>query len=48
MGLGAGFHWGNFYADTYINPSMITEGFNFISGESFPMNYQVSLKYKMF
>jgi hypothetical protein len=46
--LGAGFHWGNFYADTYINPSLITNGFNFISGESEPMNFQVSLKYKMF
>jgi hypothetical protein len=46
--LGAGFHWGNLFIDTYIDPSMITDGFNFISGESYPMNCQVSVKYKMF
>ncbi|MEW5924822.1 MAG: hypothetical protein AB1746_12635 [Candidatus Zixiibacteriota bacterium] len=46
--LGAGFHWGNFIIDTWINPEIVLNGFNFISGESQEMNYQVSFKYNMF
>ncbi len=46
--IGAGFHWGNLFIDTHINPEMILNGFNFISGREETMNYQVSLKYNMF
>lgn len=46
--LGAGFHWGNFIIDTYINPDIVLNGFNFISGEDEQMNYQVTFKYNMF
>lgn len=46
--LGAGFHWGNLLIDAQINPEIIINGFNFISGESQQMNYQVSFKYNMF
>lgn len=46
--LGAGFHWGNFLIDAQINPEIILNGFNFISGETQQMNYQVSFKYNMF
>ncbi|MBN2225738.1 MAG: hypothetical protein JW763_00085 [candidate division Zixibacteria bacterium] len=46
--LGAGFHWGNLYLDTYTNPQLLTDGFNFISGQQSNMNWMVSMKYKMF
>jgi len=46
--LGAGFHWGNFLIDAQINPEMVINGFNFISGEEETMNYRVSFKYNMF
>nr|MBN2278531.1 hypothetical protein [candidate division Zixibacteria bacterium] len=46
--LGLGFHWGQLKIDTYINPEIIVNGFNFISGTEQDMNYQVSVKYDMF
>jgi len=46
--LGAGFHWGNFKADAYVNPAIFTRGLNFISGQSYTMNTQVSVLYEMF
>jgi hypothetical protein len=57
--LGLGFHWGNFYIDTYMDPQILLDGFEFIRGnnqyeaETYDwdyrrMNYQVSLKYDMF
>jgi len=46
--LGAGFHWGNLFIDCYTNPQLLTDGFNFISGQQSNMNWMVSMKYKMF
>jgi hypothetical protein len=46
--LGAGLHWGNFYADLYVDPMLVTDGPYFLSGNSTDWSYQVSLKYKMF
>jgi len=48
--LGLGFHWGRLYLDTYMDPQIVTEGFNFISGTDFaaPMNWSVSMVYEMF
>ncbi|SYZ74453.1 exported hypothetical protein [Candidatus Zixiibacteriota bacterium] len=46
--LGAGLHWGNFFADLYVDPMLITDGPYFLSGNSTDWSYQVSLKYKMF
>lgn len=45
--LGFGFHWGNLHVDTYANPSLFLDGFNFISGESNSMNYSFSVVYEM-
>ncbi len=45
--LGAGFHWNNLYLDAFINPQIVTNGFNFISGMQQPLAWQVSLKYLM-
>jgi hypothetical protein len=45
--LGAGFHWNNLFLDAYINPQIVTNGFNFISGMQQPLAWQVSLKYLM-
>lgn len=46
--LGAGFHWGNLIIDTYLDPGLLIEGLNFISGGDEDMNFQISLLYKMF
>lgn len=57
--LGTGFHWGNLTLDTYMDPAILLDGFEFIRGnnqdtddwdsdEYRRMNYQVSLKYNMF
>ncbi|MCX6830248.1 MAG: hypothetical protein NT002_13365 [candidate division Zixibacteria bacterium] len=46
--LGAGLHWGNFSADLYVDPMLVTDGPYFLSGNSTDWSYQVSLKYKMF
>jgi hypothetical protein len=46
--LGAGFHWGNFKIDTHVCPELILDGFNFISGETNEMNYQLTILYEMF
>ena len=45
--LGFGFHWGNFHVDTYADPQLFLEGFNFISGGNQDMNFQISATYEM-
>jgi hypothetical protein len=48
--LGAGFHWNRFKIDCYIDPKLLTDGFDFISGTpgNNEMNYRVSILYEMF
>lgn len=45
--LGFGFHWNNLHVDTYANPSLFLDGFNFLSGETNSMNYKFSVVYEM-
>lgn len=46
--LGFGFNWGNFHVDTYANPQLFTNGFQFISGNSTEeMNFSISAVYEM-
>lgn len=45
--MGFGFHWGNFHVDTYADPQLFLEGFNFISGGNQDMNFQISATYEM-
>ena len=47
--LGFGLHWGRLYIDTYTDPEIILEGFNFISGEATDeLNWKASLTYELF
>jgi hypothetical protein len=48
--LGFGFNWGKLYLDTYTDPTIILDGFNFISGstQAEDLNWQVSMVYEMF
>jgi len=46
--LGFGFHWGRLYVDTYTDPQMFLDGFNFVSGSNNKMNFQISALYEMF
>jgi hypothetical protein len=43
--LGFGFHWGNLHVDTYTDPGLFLNGFNFISGQTSNMNFQLSAVY---
>jgi hypothetical protein len=43
--LGFGFHWNRLHVDTYADPSLFLDGFNFISGQSNIMNFSISAKY---
>lgn len=45
--LGFGFHWGRLHVDTYTDPEIFLDGFNFISGEGTEMNFQISAVYEM-
>jgi len=45
--LGFGFHWGNLHVDTYTDPQLFLEGFNFISGGTQNMNFQFSAAYDL-
>jgi len=45
--LGFGFHWGRLHVDTYTDPELFLDGFNFISGEETEMNFQISAVYEM-
>ncbi|MBI5266061.1 MAG: hypothetical protein HY851_02400 [candidate division Zixibacteria bacterium] len=44
--LGTGMHFGNLHLDTYANPAILQNGFNFISGETTTLNYHVSVLYE--
>ena len=48
--MGFGLHWGKLYIDTYTDPELILDGFNFISGSDDveDMNAMVSVTYEMF
>ncbi|MFZ5981187.1 MAG: hypothetical protein ACOYVF_11210 [Candidatus Zixiibacteriota bacterium] len=46
--LGLGFNFNRLYIDCYVDPGVVLDGFNFISGSSNEMNYQISLLYEMF
>ncbi|RME19210.1 MAG: hypothetical protein D6800_14570 [Candidatus Zixiibacteriota bacterium] len=48
--LGAGLHWGRLHIDTYTDPQIVLDGFNFISGsnDAEDLNFQVSVLYEMF
>ena len=46
--LGFGFHWNRLHVDTYANPDLFLKGFNFISGGTTDMNFQISAMYEMF
>ncbi len=47
--LGFGFHWGNLHVDTYTDPEIFLDGFNFISGRSSSrdMNLKISALYEI-
>jgi opacity protein-like surface antigen len=45
--LGFGFHWGNLHVDTYTDPQLFLNGFNFISGQTSSMNAQISALYEI-
>lgn len=45
--LGFGFHWGRLHVDTYTDPAMFLDGFNFLSGSENSMNFQISAVYEM-
>jgi len=45
--LGFGFHWGDLHVDTYTDPNLFLKGFNFISGETNSMNFQISAIYEL-
>jgi len=45
--LGFGFHWGNLHVDTYTDPDLFLDGFNFISGTTNNMNFQISALYEI-
>jgi hypothetical protein len=46
--LGFGFHWGNLHVDTYTDPEVFLNGFDFISGDgNGDMNFQMSAAYDL-
>jgi hypothetical protein len=47
--LGFGFHWGNLHVDTYTDPELFLDGFDFISGRDgeADMNFQISAVYDL-
>lgn len=45
--LGLGFRWGKLHVDTYTDPKLFLDGFNFISGDTTSMNFQISALYDM-
>lgn len=46
--LGFGFHWGSLQVDTYTDPQLFLNGFDFISGNgSGNMNFRISALYEM-
>jgi hypothetical protein len=45
--LGFGFHWNRLHIDTYTDPELFLDGFNFISGGDVDMNFGISAIYEM-
>ncbi|MEW6412520.1 MAG: hypothetical protein AB1483_08620 [Candidatus Zixiibacteriota bacterium] len=46
--LGFGFHWNRLHVDTYTDPELFLQGFDFISGNGdTDMNFQLSVVYEM-
>lgn len=46
--LGLGFHWGNLHVDTYTDPEVFLNGFDFVSGDgNGDMNFQISAVYDL-
>jgi len=46
--LGFGFHWGRLHVDTYTDPQLFLNGFDFISGDGGgDMNFRISALYEM-
>jgi hypothetical protein len=46
--LGFGFHWGNLHVDTYTDPDMFLNGFDFLNGDgNGDMNFQLSAVYDL-
>lgn len=46
--LGFGFHWGNLHVDTYTDPDLFLNGFDFISGDgNGDMNFMISAVYDL-
>jgi opacity protein-like surface antigen len=45
--LGFGFHWGDLHVDTYTEPHVFLDGFNFLSGQSNDMNLWISALYEI-
>lgn len=45
--LGFGFHWGDLHIDTYTDPDMFLDGFNFLSGATNSMNFQITALYEL-
>ena len=48
MYLGLGFNFNRLQIDCYVEPDIVLDGFNFISGSTNEMNYQLSVLYEMF
>jgi hypothetical protein len=47
--LGFGFNWGRLYIDTYTDPGLFLNGFDFVSGDGDGnMNMGISALYEMF
>ena len=48
--LGAGFNFNRLHIDTYMDPQLLLDGFDFVSGNSNTgqMNFEVSVLYEMF
>ena len=46
--LGFGFHWNRLHIDTYTDPEIFLNGFDFISGDGpGDMNFRISAVYEM-
>lgn len=45
--LGFGFHWNRLHVDTYTDPELFLDGFNFISGRDNDMNFMISVFYDL-
>ncbi|MFQ5454419.1 MAG: hypothetical protein ACE5D6_09575, partial [Candidatus Zixiibacteriota bacterium] len=46
--LGFGFHWNRLHVDTYTDPQIFLQGFDFISGNgNADMNFRISAVYEM-